>query len=101
MYGNPLRFNYQCLSISTTILSMPKLNANQIKKDMEKAQKSYEDACSTASYYLHVNGMNMKSVKECLHDTLERCCDKVEYVRKTGADNKLWDEFYGKDEDLR
>ena len=101
MYGTPLRFNYLYLSTSMTILSMPKLNANQIQKDMEKAQKQYEDACSTASYYLHVNGMNMKSVKECLHDTLERCCDKVEYVRKTGADNKLWDKFYGKDEDLR
>ena len=83
-----------------TILSMAKLNASQIAKDMEKAQKAYEDACSTASYYLHVNGMKIDSVKEILHDTLERCCDKVEFVRKSGADKKLWDEFYGKEEDL-
>lgn len=80
---------------------MTKLNAKEIQKDMEKAQQAFEEACITACYYLHVNGMRIDAVKDVLEMSLSKSCDFVEDVRKSGKDTELWNDFYGKEDDLK
>ena len=80
---------------------MAKLNGQQIKKDIEKAQQAFEEACITASFYLHVNGMKMDAVRDVLDISLSRSCDFVEDIRKSGKDTELWNDIYGKEDDLK
>lgn len=80
---------------------MAKLNAKEIQKDIEKAQQAFEEACITASFYLHVNGMKMDAVRDVLDISLSRSCDFVEDIRKSGKDTELWNDIYGKEDDLK